>query len=129
DLKTGRVTASNAGHMDPVIMRAGGGFEYLTLRHSTIVGVFDNAVYEEYSVELEEGDCLFEYSDGVTEASDRDGVLYGAERLLYALNAHKDEEMEKLLPSVRQDIEDFVSGAAKYDDITMIGFKYFGSGA
>ncbi|MCR4657908.1 MAG: serine/threonine-protein phosphatase [Lachnospiraceae bacterium] len=126
DLKTGRMIFSNAGHMDPVLMRAGGEYEYLANRHSSVVGVFPGALYEEYSLVLDHGDCLFEYSDGVTEASGPDGELFGADRLVRVLNAHKDEEMDELLKSVKKELDAYSSGAPQYDDITMMGFKFIG---
>ena len=73
---------------------------------------------------MEPGDTLFVYTDGVTEATNSDEVLFGEERLVEALNADPDARPEELLANVRKAIDDFVGDAPQFDDITMLSLRY-----
>ena len=127
DLATGRMKCANAGHEYPMLMRAGGGFELFRDKHGLALAAMENVRYREYELELEPGDRLFMYTDGIPEAIDERVEQYGVERLTGALNAVKDERMSGALPAIRRDIADFAGGAEQFDDITMLGFAYFGA--
>lgn len=72
---------------------------------------------------LEEGDMLYLYTDGVTEATDIHEELYGEERLLNRLNKDKDLPLKDILCGIKNDIDTFVKGAPQFDDITMLMLK------
>ena len=82
--------------------------------------------FTEYEISLNPGDKLFVYTDGIPEAIDSNEEQYGTERLTKALNEVKDEPMDAVLPAVRENIAAFVGGADQFDDITMLGFAYYG---
>jgi len=126
DIDTGELTASNAGHEYPTIMRAGGNFELLKDKHGMIVGGFPGVSYPEYTIKLEPGDKLYLYTDGVAEATNAENELYGTDRLITALNKCKNGNQEEILKSIRKDIDDFVLDAPQFDDITMLGIEYCG---
>ena len=69
---------------------------------------------------------IFLYTDGVAEASNSDGELFGAERLLAALNATDASTPEEVLRNVDKAVGDFVGDAPQFDDITMMGLYYSG---
>lgn len=73
---------------------------------------------------LEPGDKLFQYTDGVTEATDSGNRLYGMERLSDVLNKVKDDTPEAVLDAVKTDIDRFVGDAPQFDDITMLCLEY-----
>jgi serine phosphatase RsbU (regulator of sigma subunit) len=73
------------------------------------------------------GDRLFVYTDGIPEAIDEQVEQYGMDRLVEVLNGVKDARMESILPVVRKNIADFAGNAEQFDDITMLGFTYFGN--
>ena len=75
-------------------------------------------------MQLAEGDKFFQYTDGVTEATNKDNELYGMERLGKVLRANASLSPSELLPAVKEDIDAFVGGAEQFDDITMICFEY-----
>ena len=79
DLKTGRMTASNAGHEYPVLCRPGGKFELVRDKHGFVIGGMDGARYTNYEMELQKGSRLFVYTDGVPEATNAAGELFGTE--------------------------------------------------
>ena len=124
DLKSGTVDCVNAGHEYPAIMHSGGRFELLKDRHRPPLGVMEGLTYEEYQMQLDPGDIIFVYTDGVPEAINIDEKQYGTDRMINMLSAHEDESMEGLLTAVRADLEDYVGSAEQFDDITMLGFRF-----
>ena len=80
--------------------------------------------YKAGSMTLEPGDKLFQYTDGVTEATDSANQLYGMERLSDVLNKVKDDTPEAVLDAVKTDIDSFVGDAPQFDDITMLCLEY-----
>ena len=128
ELSTGKGLAANAGHEHPAIKRVGGEWELVTYRHSPAVATMEGMVFKEHEFELNPGDRLYVYTDGVAEATDAHDELYGTERMLNALNREAEASPEVLLKNVKADIDEFVGDADQFDDITMLGLYYFGKG-
>lgn len=128
ELSTGNGIAANAGHEHPVIRRAGGEYELVCYRHSPAVAAMEGVRFREHPFHLNPGDSLYVYTDGVTEATDADNQLFGADRMLQSLNRDPDAPAEQLLHTVKKDINEFVGNAPQFDDITMLCLKYFGKG-
>ena len=126
EISTGRGVAANAGHEHPALRRAGGHYELQVYKHSVPVGVMPDLPFREHAFQLNPGDSFFVYTDGVAEATDAGKELYGAERMLSALNQDPDALPEQVLLNVTQDIERFVDSAEQFDDITMLCFRYAG---
>jgi sigma-B regulation protein RsbU (phosphoserine phosphatase) len=86
--------------------------------------------YKDYEMTLCPGDKLFVYTDGVPEATDASGELFGMDRMTDALNVSRSEEslQDKLL-SVKRAVDAFVGDAPQFDDITMTIFEYKGDRA
>ena len=128
DLRTGLMTCASAGHEYPMLMRAGQDFALFKDKHGLALAAMEGVRFKEYEVQLNPGDRLFVYTDGVPEAIDENVVQYGTDRLERILNVEKDRPMEEILPGVRRDISEFVGKADQFDDITMLGFTWFGTG-
>ena len=126
DIKTGKMIASNAGHEFPVVCGPDGKFEYIKDKHGLVIGGFDTATYEDYTIDLKPGSKLYVYTDGVTEATRGDDELYGFDRLKEALNKGSKLPPKELCEEVNKDIENFVAGAEQFDDITMLALEYKG---
>ena len=124
DLKTGVMRCANAGHEYPALMRAGGDYELLKDKHGLVLGAMEGIRMKEYEIQLESGDRLFVYTDGVPEATDAHNELFGTERMLEALNEDPKAKPEELLHSVQKHIDAFVGDAPQFDDITMLGITY-----
>lgn len=120
EISTGRLRAANAGHEYPAIRRKDGRFELYKDRHGFVLAGMENARYREYELQLDVGDRLFVYTDGVTEATDKDNRLYGTDRMLLALNSAGEAGPKELLHAVKADIDRFVAEAPQFDDITML---------
>ena len=82
--------------------------------------------YQQEVIQLQPGDEIFLYTDGVTEATNAHNELYGEERLLRLLNTFGDIPMEEVCARVKAHVDAFVGDAPQFDDITMLGFRYMG---
>ncbi len=129
EISTGKVVEANAGHEHPVIKRCGGDFLLDKYRHSPAVATFPEIQYIEREYELKPGDSIFVYTDGVPEATNKENELFGTDRMLVALNANKDKEIEEVLKGVTEAISEFVGDAPQFDDTTMLVLNYYGPGA
>ena len=127
EISTGRLTTANAGHEYPAVRRRGGNFELIKRKHGIVVGGMDGLKYTDYEFQLEPGDKLFVYTDGVPEATNSKNEMFGTDRMLAALNADKDASPEQLLKGVRKAVSDFTAGAEPFDDLTMLGLEYNGT--
>ena len=126
DLKTGKLIYVNAAHNSPLIYH-NGKYEYLPRIKAVAPGVRPKARYEQAELQMDPGDILFLYTDGVTEAENLNDELYSNERLEQFLNTtDSTETLEDLLAQVRQSIKDHVNGAQQSDDITMLALRFKG---
>lgn len=126
EISTGKGLAANAGHEHPVIRHAGGEYELVKYRHSPAVATMEGIRFREHEFELNPGDSLFVYTDGVPEATNSNDELFGTDRMLAALNRNPEASPKEILKTVKDDISEFVGEASQFDDITMLGFSYFG---
>ncbi|MCR5657213.1 MAG: SpoIIE family protein phosphatase [Butyrivibrio sp.] len=126
DLNTGYMQCANAGHEYPIIKREGGDFELYKDKHCMAVGAMEGLSFKEYDIQLNTGDTIFVYTDGIPEAINKNEEQFGLDRTLSVLNKNKDVSMDRLLPRVKSEIDAFVGEADQFDDVTMLGFKYVG---
>ena len=126
DLKTGVMRCVNAGHEYPAIRHGSGLFETLKDTHRPPLGAMEDLKFEEYELQLEAGDVLYVYTDGVPESINTKEEQYGTDRMLITLNSNSGGSMADLLADVKADIDVFVGEAEQFDDITMMGFRYNG---
>ena len=128
DIRTGVLTYSNAGHNSPLIKQGvDGHFRYLKCEPGFVLAGLEGIVYKQFEITLGEGDVLFLYTDGVTEATNKVDDLFGEDRLQKVLDENSATEMLSLLPAVVSAMNVFVDGTDQFDDITMLGLKYRGS--
>ena len=124
DLETGLVRVANAGHNPPLLIR-GGKAGYVMLKPGLMLAGMDGMIYKEQSVQLQKGDVLYLYTDGVTEAMNIDEEQYGEDRLQALLSS--DETCPAVIcAGVSADIVKFTAGAEQSDDITMLCIRYDG---
>lgn len=124
DLVTGEFKYVNAGHEMPFIIRKGKSAEAYKIRPGFVLAGMEEMRYKCGSIMLEPGDKIFQYTDGVTEATDSQNELYGMSRLSEVLNAAKDKKPEEIISAVKADIDTFVNEAPQFDDITMLCLEY-----
>ena len=126
EISTGKITAANAGHEYPVIRQPDGAYELLKDRHGFVVGGMEGVRYREYELTLQPGARLFLYTDGVPEATDAEGNMFGTDRMLQALNREPQAHPQQVLKNVRAAVDGFVLDAEQFDDLTMLCLEYNG---
>ena len=124
DLVTGEFVYVNAGHEMPFICKAGGDFEPYKIRAGFVLAGMEGMKYRAGSTRLEPGDKIFQYTDGVTEATNLKNELYGMNRLGAILNKVKGGTPNDILSAIKKDIDEFVGDADQFDDITMLCLEY-----
>ena len=126
EISTGKVVACNAGHEYPLVRRAAAG-SYEAIRRAVnnpAVATMEGMKFYESAFSLNPGDSLFLYTDGVVEATNAEYQIYGRDRMTDALNRHGAESVEKLLVSIKREVDAFAGGAPQFDDITMLALQY-----
>lgn len=121
--KNGHIIFVNAGHNFPVLKKADGSTSFVSVRSGIPLASFENLSYRPKELQLEPGDVLFLYTDGVTEAHSRTSDLYGDDRLLRCVEKPFGSA-EQLCEKVLADVEKFAMGTDQFDDITMVAVKY-----
>ena len=124
EIETGKFTYVNAGHNPPLIKRADGGFERMTLKPGFMLGALDSFAYQQSETCLDGGDTIFLYTDGVTEAQNKNLELFGDDRLHDVLNENADKAPKGLLTAVHEAVAAYVDGAEQSDDLTMLALTY-----
>ena len=133
-ISTGELTYSDAGH-EKLLLYQDGEWKFLPTSGGVALAMWEpedlEFMDEQYrfrnqTIHLNPGDAIFQYTDGVTEATDAHNELFGDDRLLSAMNSAPASQPEELLPYVRTKIDEFVKDAPQFDDITMLGLRYKG---
>ena len=123
NIKTGDVTYTNAGHNPPYVAKADGSIVKLPLSKNIIAGFLKDYQFTEEALQLQHGDTLLLYTDGVTEAVDPDYNEYGEERLEALLKNTSQVDCQQLIDAVKADVKVFANGAEQSDDITLLAIK------
>lgn len=124
--KSGRFEYVNAGHVPPLLRRRSGALESLASANFP-VGMFPEADYESARVQLEPGDYLVIYSDGVSEASNARNEMFEESRLRGILESFGGQSVEELAAGIRDGMKNFTEGAPQSDDITILVIQYKGN--
>jgi len=123
DLSNGHVEFVNAGHNPPVLITKEGEIKMLSSQAGFVLAGFDGFKYKKQSLDIKPGDVLYLYTDGVTEAQNKDKELYGEERLKAILSKVSKSSPNIICQAVKNDMDKFVDGADQFDDITMLCFR------
>ena len=115
----------NAGHNPPLI-RHHGRYEYLRTKVNFVLGAMDKAKYEKQTMQLDPGDVVFLYTDGITEARNVGGDFYGERRLLDCINKINTLAPQKISETVLEEVMGFAGEHEQSDDITLLTFTYLG---
>jgi len=124
DLVTGEIRYVNAGHEMPIISRQGQSYEPIKVKAGFVLAGLENFKYKENVDYIKPGDSIFLYTDGVPEATNSSGELFGMDRTVEAVNRHKDLKACDMLPKIKEDIDAFVGEAPQFDDITMLRLDF-----
>ncbi len=127
----GRAIGINAGHNRPVLYRRREHRTELLPRGGWALGWFDNIPLAPYPIQLEPGDVLFFYTDGLTEAENSRGEFFGEDRLLDIVRNHAGAGLsaQAIMAHISEAVEAFVGDAPPFDDMTMVIVRYVGDKA
>jgi len=125
-ISTGEIVYSNGGHNLPYVLRRDGSLKMLPKMGGMALGVMDEMSYHCAEVKLHAGDSLVMYTDGVTEAMNEAGELFGEEGLEQALTGLIGKTARDEVDVILQSTREFVNGAKQSDDITIVVLQYTG---
>ncbi|MBM3754057.1 MAG: HAMP domain-containing protein [Acidobacteria bacterium] len=118
DERTGALKTTNAGHLPPILIRGG---EVIRLDvNGMVIGMFAHAQYDESTVVLHKGDLLLLYTDGITEAENEYGEMWGEERMIDAVRRSAHKSNEEILDEVFAEVEQWTYSPDSADDMTMM---------
>ncbi len=120
DPETGTLTYSNGGHDAPLLVRSDGTSELLPLTGGVALGVAPDFEFPSQSVQLEAGDTVVLYTDGVTEAMNGEGEQFGVSRMHEVFAANPPENSEQAARAMFDAVRDFVGDTPQSDDITCL---------
>lgn len=123
DPSAGTITYVNAGHDPPLFYRAGEAQPARLTRTGLLLGMTEDARYEQRTVTLAPGDFILCYTDGVTDALDGDGREFGIERLQQVVLEHRHAPATAIVNAVEQALADFSGGGTPFDDVTILTIK------
>ena len=119
DQKTGVLTYSNAGHNPPYLVRKDGEVEVLGATGMP-VGIETDAVWDIKHVDLQSGDALVLYTDGIPDAQNEDGEFFEQGTLLEIVRAHVGDTANEIQAGILNQVQNFIGTAAQFDDITLM---------
>ena len=122
NIATGQMKFANAAHNPPVLYD-GDSYKFLEQKSGIMLAAMEGSKYVQHEIQLKKGSRLFIYTDGVTEAQNKDGALFGEQLLLGALAKTAALSSKETVMLVNKEVERFAGGADQADDITVLSFE------
>lgn len=122
-IPSGQVACSNAGHNLPFILRRDGSLEKLPRTPGMALGVMEDIPYGPHGFRVGPGDTILLYTDGITEAMNRQGEMFGDRRLENILSGCVESSASEITARVKDAVFAFADGAEQSDDITVLALK------
>ena len=123
NLSTGKFSYVNAGHNTPLLKRKGR-FDWLTSKPNLFLAGMDNTIYNLYEMDLNLDDEIFLYTDGVTEATNHELMMFTENRLINLINGLSEYTVKEFCETVKSEIDKFSEGTEQADDITMLFLRF-----
>jgi sigma-B regulation protein RsbU (phosphoserine phosphatase) len=127
DPASGRLEYAAAGHNRPLWLRTGAGQLRELAGRGIVLGVLDTIELEDRAIDVAPGDYLVFYTDGVTEAMDKDHRQFGEERLQRIVRATAGASAQQMLEAVVDSVQDFTGNSPQSDDVTLFVVRRVGS--
>jgi sigma-B regulation protein RsbU (phosphoserine phosphatase) len=124
DPATGEMTYVNAGHNPPLVCRVGEAEHLEELRPTGMaLGIVEDFPFEQRTLELQPGDSILLYTDGVPDASNEEQEQFGMERLRRAIVEHQLAPVSGMVAALEGAIAELTGGATQFDDIAILAVK------
>jgi PAS domain S-box-containing protein len=117
---------ANAGHPPPLLFRSADCTIEEEAPMGIVMGIIDDAEYKERRIQFSSGDMAIFYTDGITEAMNRQGELYGVKRLIDVIRGNCQAGTKEIVKKILADISEFSQSTEQHDDITLIIIKAIG---
>ena len=122
DPGSGQIIYINCGHLPPILHKRDGR-EILLKPTGPAIGLLSDAQYAVQDEHLDAGDILLAYTDGISEARDEKGVLFGRQRISNLIAKHRDGSMTELADAIETAVQKYTNGDAPSDDIAILALK------
>jgi len=125
NIRTGELQFANGGHNPPLIIRSGD----VRMMESTggiALGIMEDFLYRSKTMALQRGDLIVLYSDGVTEAMNRDQELYSDQRFIELMHTLKDRSVDEIIRGIIESVDAFCQDEPRSDDITLMAIRFNG---
>jgi len=123
DLGTGMLEYCNAAHNPPITI-SDGSARYIRMKANLPLFAYDDYPYKKEFLQLSKGDRLFLYTDGLTEAKDKDDNFFGTGRTLEMVGSLGGASLQNIVSEIRERISEFSGDEGQYDDVTMLVIDY-----
>jgi len=124
NVKTGKITYVNCGHNPPLIKTKDGKYNFIEMPANIVLGAFENTNFEIKEAQLQQGDTIFAYTDGVTEAMNQNGDMFTEERLQISVNNFDNNDLKVMTENIKNEVSDFCENSPQSDDLTILIFKF-----
>lgn len=126
NIKTGVVSYSCAGHPSPIVMRNKGEIKPILAVTGMPLGFFENVDYEVEKIQLEKGDIIFAFTDGLTDAENSAGDQFALDglKLIRYLEGRNNLSLKEIIEGLLAEIKVFAAGAPQADDIAMLALRF-----
>ena len=122
---TGELEYANCGHCPP-LMYVNGKYEFLNSKPNFVLAGMPGLHIQSEKIQLNPGDSIMIYTDGVTEATDAKKELFGNDRLLASISKNRSFTSRQLCEMIFEDVNKFSNGIDQADDITILNLRFFG---
>lgn len=122
EISTGKITFVNAGHVDAIISSNDVTDTHIS-KHGIPIGVMRNYKYTNSVIQLNKGDKLFLYTDGIVDLTNKNDEEYGINKLIRTIYSNKDSNAKDIINAVDKELIDHADGNEQFDDITMLCFE------
>lgn len=126
DKRTGEIEYANGGHNLPILTPRKGELRFIEKSKGTVVGAMEGTVFQRGTLKLDCDDCLFLYTDGVTEAESAAAKFFSDQRLLDDLHEFQQSTPKEMALGIMEKVKSFTQGAPQSDDITMMILQFTG---
>ena len=124
--KTGDLKMANAGHNPPIIGNEHKGYTYIKIEQNIALGVLEDFNFSTEEEHLQAGDKIILYTDGITEAFNKEHEIFTDDRLIASIADTHNLDSVHLIRKIQQEIKNFVKDAEQSDDITILALTYKG---
>ncbi len=121
DRESGVLSYSNAGHSSPLLFsRRDGGTIHALTPTGMPIGIDEDATWTEVSIQIDPGDTLILYTDGIPDALNSEGEFFNERRIIEMVRSRLDTPIQDIQSALLNEVQQFSTGAAQFDDITLL---------